>query len=170
MRVTRESKQKQKTAILYVAHDKQYLIKSNPIPSGQAGEFAKRQSIDHDRMFFVSRADKGIAKYRAVKAAYQGVLYDSTKEANYAAKVDQLLKAGVIIKVERQVPFEFTITYMGGENRDILKAKGSWIADFVLTYADGGKAVVDVKGMRTMEYKRKKKIVEQLYHCKIIEA
>ncbi len=107
------------------------------------------------------------SKYRAIKTEVDGILFDSKKEAEYYKKLSLLKKNGLIKTIALQVAFNYEINYTANER--IFKAKGKYIADFIVTYNDGSIEVIDVKGFRTPEYKRKKKIVENLYQIKIIE-
>jgi hypothetical protein len=104
-------------------------------------------------------------KYGAVKTTYDGVKYDSKKEAGYAAKLDQLKRcfnaSEKVIGVRRQVPFPIVV-----EGKHICTYK----LDFLVTYADGRIEHVDVKGVRTGVYIIKKKCVEAIYKIEIIEV
>lgn len=110
------------------------------------------------------------SKYKAKKCVYNGITYDSIKEGNYAKQLDLLLKAGKICNLERQVKYKWiethTINFTGKE----IQFKRSYIADFVYYDKEKQEVVVcDVKGFRTAEYKKKKKIVEAIFEFKITE-
>jgi hypothetical protein len=107
-------------------------------------------------------------KYNAKRTEYNGVVYDSAKEAGFAKKLDLLKMAQgphKVMKVERQVPFQITVN-------DVKIAK--YILDFRVTYADGRIEHIDVKGMKSgaayQMFKLKKKLVEALYFIEIKEA
>lgn len=103
-------------------------------------------------------------KYGSKKTEYNGVFYDSKREANFAAHLDNLKHAvdpkEKVIDVKRQVPYPIQIN-----NQHICK----YLADFVVVYGDGRTEVIDVKGFKTEVYRLKKKMVEAQYGIKIIE-
>ena len=110
------------------------------------------------------------SKYKAKKCVYNGVTYDSIKEGNYAKQLDLLLKASKICNLERQVKYKWiethTINFTGNE----IQFKRSYIADFVYYDIEKQEVIVcDVKGFRTSEYLKKKKIVEKIFDIKITE-
>jgi hypothetical protein len=104
------------------------------------------------------------SKYGNLKTEYNGNIFDSKKEANYAQELDFLMRAKRprerVISFERQVPFQVELN-----GKKICR----YIADFKVFYADGRVEIVDVKGVRTQMYSLKKKLVEAQYDIKIIE-
>ena len=106
-------------------------------------------------------------KFGNKKTVVDGIKFDSKKESEYYLKYKALLDSGVIAKLELQVPFKYEIQYLA--NDKVHKTVGRYIADFVVTYNSGEIGVIDVKGFRTAEYKRKKKIIKKLYGIDIIE-
>lgn len=104
------------------------------------------------------------SKYGNLKTEYNGYVYMSKKEANYAQELDYLMKAKdlkeKVISFTRQVPFQ---VIMNGKK--ICK----YLADFKVIYADGHEEIIDVKGVRTQMYSLKKKLVEAQYGIEIIE-
>jgi hypothetical protein len=110
------------------------------------------------------------SKYRAKKTEYNGIIYDSKKEAKRAIELDFFQKNGIITGLQRQVKFNWIETHQKDFVSDEVQFKRSYIADFV--YFDTEKQieiVEDVKGFLTAEYKKKKKIVEKLFSIKIVE-
>ena len=105
------------------------------------------------------------SKYGNLKTEYNGYVYMSKKEANYAQQLDYMKKAKLssqrVVSFERQVPFQII---MNGKN--IAK----YLADFKVLYADKHVEIIDVKGVRTNVYTLKKKLVEAQYGIKIIEV
>jgi hypothetical protein len=105
------------------------------------------------------------SKYGNLKTEYKGYVYMSKKEAEYAMKLDFLMKASKIservVSYEKQVPFQIIMN-------DIKICK--YLADFKVFYADGRVEIIDVKGVRTQTYTLKKKLVEAQYGIKIIET
>lgn len=96
-------------------------------------------------------------KYAAKKTEIDGITFHSKREASYYSDLKILKKRGEIVMFLLQVPFHLP----GGIK---------YIADFLVFYASGIVEVVDVKGMKTAEYKLKKKLVEQFYPVTITEA
>lgn len=103
-----------------------------------------------------------MSKYKNIKTrTSDGILHDSIKEANRWCELNLLLKAGHITDLQRQVRFEL-LPKQDGERAVY------YIADFV--YNENGKKVVeDVKGVRTKEYRLKKKMMLYFHHIKIKE-
>jgi len=94
------------------------------------------------------------AKYGNTKVLYNGVKYDSKREANYAAELDLRLYAKDIAAWGRQL-------------RVKLEANGQkicvYVIDFDVTELDGTHTLVEVKGFETAEWKLKKKLLEILW-------
>lgn len=92
----------------------------------------------------------------AGKAArtYNGVLYDSVAEANYAAELDLCKKIGTICQVERQKRFSLYVA--GNKICD-------YIADFHVKFADGHYEAHEIKGYSTEVWKLKAKLFRVLY-------
>ena len=116
------------------------------------------------RIFKRTTDDKGSNKYHAKKTMIDGIIFDSKKEADYYCTLRMKEKATDpkerVENIERQIPFELQPQF---------KHKGStiraikYLADFVVTYADGRKEVVDTKGFRTETYRLKKKMLLYKY-------
>lgn len=101
-------------------------------------------------------------KFHAKKTIYNGVTYDSKKEANRAYYLHILELAGKVTNLERQKRFELQEKYTNNKGEKIRAIE--YIADFF--YFDTEKRqwiVEDTKGFRTPEYKIKKKIFEYKY-------
>ena len=112
------------------------------------------------------------SKYRAKRTEYNGIMYDSNKEAKRAKELDFMQSNGIITGLQRQVKFAWIETHQIGVNfeEETINFKRTYIADFV--YFDIEKqcdVVEDVKGFKTPEYKKKKKIVEKIFSIKIVE-
>ena len=94
-----------------------------------------------------------MSKYRAVKTEVDGIVFDSKAEAQRYKDLKLLQRAGAISGLELQPRFP---VFVNG------KKVCTYIADFV--YFEGQKRIVeDVKGMKTREYRLKKKLVEATY-------
>lgn len=102
------------------------------------------------------------AKYRNIKAEYNGEVYDSRKEMRRAYALDMLVRCGRIKFLERQKRFILQDGYLTRDGRKIRPI--SYIADFVYYDNDKGSWVVeDVKGVRTEVYRLKRKMFEFRY-------
>lgn len=101
-------------------------------------------------------------KYRKYKNK-QTDGYASKKEANRAAELKLLEKAGVILDLKEQYPFEL-LPKQDGERAV------HYIADFV--YYDNERkcsVVEDCKGFRTKDYILKRKMFQHKYGYRITE-
>lgn len=101
------------------------------------------------------------SKYNNKKTIVDDIEFDSEKEAEFYGKLKLLLKAGEIGLLERQISYELnpggTYSY-------------KYIADFVFfDTKTGEKKVIDVKGYRTAEYRRKRRLMKKIHGIKIIE-
>ncbi len=90
-------------------------------------------------------------KYGAVKTEFQGRHYDSKFEASVAAELDLLLKAKEYTKIEPQVTIPLIVNGM---------KVGQYRADFLCTLPDGSLEVVEAKGMETMLFRLKWRVLE----------
>lgn len=93
-------------------------------------------------------------KYGAKRTEYDGVLYHSKREAQYAQELDLRQKAGDILHWRRQVPIALKVNE---------KLICKYILDFILTYPDGTIELVEVKGYETAVWKLKRKLLEAIY-------
>lgn len=109
----------------------------------------------------VSVAGKRESKYHNKIAYYDGIAFDSIKERDYYADVLLPLKwAGKIKSIDMQVSFVLQPPFKhGGKTIKGIK----YVADFVITYPDGRKKVIDTKGYRTKEYQLKRKMLLYKY-------
>lgn len=105
------------------------------------------------------------SKYGNRKTEYNGRMFDSKLEAGHAATLDQMRKAkdrkDKVTNVEYQVRYRITVN--GLKICD-------YIADFVVTYADGRTEVVDAKGVLTDVYKLKRKLMKACHGIEIVEV
>lgn len=105
-------------------------------------------------------------KYRNNPMIIDGIRFDSTKEGHRWCELQTLQKAGVISDLQRQVKYELqpAFYFQGKKIRPI-----QYVADF--TYYEGGEHIVeDVKGVKTQEYKLKKKMMQYIYGIDIKEV
>ena len=104
-----------------------------------------------------------MSKYGNIKTVTSdGIKHDSIREANRWCELLLLQRAGMIQDLQRQVKFEL-IPKQEGE-RSV-----HYIADFVYT-ENGIRVVEDVKGMKTKEYRLKKKMMLYFHGIKIKET
>jgi hypothetical protein len=108
-------------------------------------------------------------KYNAEKTKYNGVTFDSKKEAKYAAHLDLLIKVGEVIQYQRQVRFTYNLFAQQAEGGKIVKVgkTRAYIVDFVVYYSSGVIEFIDVKGYQTKAFKEKEKIVQTLFNINI---
>lgn len=106
-------------------------------------------------------------KYKAKKVYWNGIRFDSQKEADRYGGLLLLQKAGIISDLQRQV--KFTLLPAQYEGKKCIFKATNYYADF--TYMQDGKLVVeDVKGFKTKEYQLKKKMMYYFHHIKIKET
>lgn len=104
------------------------------------------------------RPQKG--KYGNYSATYNGSVFDSRKEALYAAQLDALKKARVpkdrVVRVERQVNVDLMVN-----GKKVCRI----IPDFRVTFADGRVEWHEIKSYGTMTpvYRVKKKLFDALF-------
>lgn len=102
-----------------------------------------------------------MSKYHAIRTTFDGITFDSRKEAHRYYELSILQAAGEISNLQRQVTYEL-IPKQDGERACTYKA------DFV--YQENGQTVVeDVKGIRTDAYKIKRKLMLWVHGIKIRE-
>lgn len=98
--------------------------------------------------------------------------YDSKREARRADVLKLMLKQGLISELQEQVPFVLCPKQEGKDFKGkiiCLRREMKYIADFV--YIENGNTIVeDCKGMRTKEYKRKKRLMKKLFDIDIKET
>ena len=106
-------------------------------------------------------------KYRNNPIVIDGIRFDSTKEGHRWCELQTLQKAGVISELQRQVKFELQPAFYhnGKKIRPI-----QYIADFVYNDESKQQIVEDVKGVKTQEYKLKKKMMQYIYGIDIKEV
>jgi len=100
-------------------------------------------------------------KYKNEPTWVDGIRFDSKKEAKRYQELKLLEQAHEIWNVHRQVEFPLTVM-----NQHIC----NYVADFVYLDNDGGQVVEDVKGVKTREYKLKKKLMKAIYGIEIKET
>ena len=97
-------------------------------------------------------------KFAAKKTMVDGIVFLSKKEARRYSELKLLEQAGKINDLRLQVPYKIII-----ETR--------YVADFVYVDCfDGAEIVEDVKGYKTREYLRKKKLMKAQHGITIRES
>lgn len=78
------------------------------------------------------------------KRTFEGIVYDSAIEMRFMRDyIKPRLESGELISAERQVKYELQPSFR--HNGELVRAI-NYVADFVITYVDGHKVVVDIKG------------------------
>lgn len=96
-------------------------------------------------------------KFNAKKTVRDGMIFHSQKEARYYDQLVLAKKSGLVLFFLRQVPFH-------------LPGNVKYVLDFQIFYADGYVRFVDVKGVRTPQFIKNKKMVEALFPIIIEEV
>jgi hypothetical protein len=108
----------------------------------------------------VTRTKYNVEKETA-KRTYKGVVYDSAMEMRYFIEVvEPLMVQGIVVKSERQV--RYTLMESFRRNGKFIKPI-EYIADYVLTYANGIQEIIDVKGKPDAVAKLKRKLFWNIY-------
>ena len=108
----------------------------------------------------LERAEMKKSKYGNVKTEFEGLKFDSKKEAAYYSKLALLQKSGIIVSIYPQPVFILQDSYV----KDGKKIRAiNYRADFMVEYKDGHTEVVDVKGYKNKVYELKKKMFHYKY-------
>jgi len=99
------------------------------------------------------------SKFGNHKTVVDGITFDSKAEATRYSVLKVLQAAGVVTQLRLQVPYDLAVNGL---------KVCRYIADFVYTM-DGKEVVEDVKGMRTPEYKLKRKLMLAVFGIEIQE-
>lgn len=90
------------------------------------------------------------------KRTYDGIVYDSAVEMKFMRDyIEPRLQSGELIHAERQVKYELQPKF---KHDGVLIRAITYVADFVITYADGHTVVIDIKGMPDAVAKIKRKL------------
>ena len=121
-------------------------------------------------------------KYHAKKTEVDGIVFDSKREADRYCELKILEKAGEIKALLLQkdfllIPAQYETYERYGKNgqrlvdgRKLIERQCVYRADFTYYDKDGNLVVEDVKGVKTPEYKIKKKLMLYLLNIKIKEV
>lgn len=110
-----------------------------------------------------------MSKYRNIKAEVDGIRFDSLKEARRYQELKLMERAGEIKDLQLQVKYVLVPTQkIEGK---VVERELSYRADFVYFNNEIRQTVVeDVKGVKTKEYRIKKKLMLYLLGIQISEV
>lgn len=123
-------------------------------------KISKLQGVNY-RAMNVLNVKGSTTKYGNKWCIIDGIKFQSIKEGGYYQFLKSEKQQKKIKDFKRQVTFRIEIN-------GILVCR--YIADFVVTYNDGSKKVIDVKGFKTDVYKLKKSLMFAVHNIKIIEV
>ena len=112
-------------------------------------------------------------KYNAKKTEFEGITYDSKKEAGKAAELSLMVKSKAIKSWERQIRFQFWLVKkrkdwmltdkspVGKENISL----GSYYLDYKIQHNDGRIELLEIKSFitKTAVWRLKWKLLRALY-------
>ena len=125
----------------------------------------------------ISEREK-ISKYKSEKVEILGIRFDSKREAKRYFELRLLEQAGEISNLQRQVKYELIpkqierVQQTDAQNPKtrVIERSCTYIADFVYVDKQGNTIVEDTKGVRTKEYRIKKKLMLYVHGIKIKEV
>lgn len=137
----------------------------------------QRGGVMYYPQHYFARSKKN--KYNAKSVEYDGLKFDSQKEALRYKELNYLLSEGIITDLQRQVKYLLipaqrepaTVGKRGGVKQGkLIEHECSYIADYVYKVVESGEIVVeDTKGMRTKDYIIKRKLMLFVYGIRIKE-
>lgn len=107
-----------------------------------------------------------MTKYGAKKVEIDGIKFDSKVEGQYYLYLKQQQEAGEVVEFTLQPQYLLQEGYINAEGKRIRPIH--YVADFLVTYANGTQSVIDIKGMPTPEAKLKKKLFEFIYKVPLL--
>lgn len=108
-------------------------------------------------------------KYHNKQTTFNGIEFDSKKEAQRYAELLLLQRAGEITDLQRQK--KFLLIPSQRIDGKVVERECAYYADFVYYEKRSGNLVVeDTKGMRTKDYIIKRKLMLQIYGIQIKEV
>lgn len=106
------------------------------------------------------------SKYHNRKVFYDGMTFDSVKEKCRYVQLRTLERSGAISGLRRQVKYVLIPSQRQGKK--VIERECSYYADFV--YTQNGELIVeDTKGVRTPDYKIKRKLMLYVHGIRIRE-
>ena len=109
-------------------------------------------------------------KYNAKKIVTPEGVFDSRKEHRRWCELKLLERAGKITKLRRQVKYVLIPAQHEDKVGKLLERECSYKADFVYVDETGKEVVEDTKGVRTADYKIKRKLMLFKYGIRIKET
>ena len=95
-------------------------------------------------------------RYGSFKCEINGITFDSMMEGRYYAYLLEEKRLGHIKSIQRQVAYELQPGFKNFKGKKVLPI--NYIADYVVTDKDGNITVIDVKGIKTPEFRLKEKL------------
>lgn len=112
---------------------------------------------------------KRFSKYNAKKKVVDGIRFDSGREAERYMQLSMMQERGEISGLELQKKFVLIPKQIGKDGK-VKERECSYKADFCYTDEDGNYIVEDTKGMRTADYKIKRKLMLYIHGIEIKEV
>lgn len=133
---------------------------------------------------------KAMGKIKHKKTEVDGIIFDSKTEANYYVYLKEQVKLGEVLNFSMQGTYilQPKYIYFNGEmttedmpnynevnkirqkhnknnpdNKVNITQGIKYIADFDITYKDGSRKIIDVKGIKTADFKLKEKMFKYRY-------
>ena len=155
-----------------------------PIQVTDLPEKYQKAVLDQLKAAYGKQKARGSSKYHAEKITVNGITFDSKKEARRFLELTALEQAGKIHGLRRQVKYllipeqreSCTERYKSGPKKGqfkpgrVLERECAYYADCDYYTEDGTHVVEDVKGMRTKEYRLKRKMLLYKYQIRISEV
>ena len=155
-----------------------------PIQVTDLPERYQKAVLDQLKAAYGKPKARGSSKYHAEKVTVNGITFDSNKEARRWLELTALEQAGKIHGLRRQVKYllipeqreSCTERYKSGPKKGqfkpgrVLERECSYYADFDYYTKNGTHVVEDVKGVRTKEYRLKRKMLLYTYQIRISEV
>ncbi len=165
----------------------------NPQATGAYCAFDNKHFIDYKEECYIHKglkiiickkcrfAEKPITtKFRNVEREYNGYIYQSTLESEFAKQLDLKLKAGLIKSWDKQKKIEINVKYIDelpiltSEPLLELKAQGieayhitNYFVDFVVVNNDDSIIYYETKGMELPVWKLKFRLTEMIFRNKL---
>lgn len=155
-----------------------------PIQVTDLPEKYQKAVLDQLKAAYGKQKARRSSKYHAEKITVNGITFDSKKEARRWLELTALEQAGKIHDLRRQVKYllipeqreRCAERYKSGPKKGqfkpgrVLERECAYYADFDYYTEDGTHVVEDVKGMRTKEYRLKRKLLLYTYQIRISEV
>lgn len=100
-------------------------------------------------------------KYGAKKVKLDGHMFDSKRESEYYIKYRQMVDDGQLASMELHPKFILQEHFRDSNGK--MERAITYKADFLLTYPDGKKLAVEVKGFKTRDYILRRKMFKYKY-------